>query len=70
MNPIFRFIWWLLSPAPFLAIRVVADLVATVAFTLQSNWTFTLWFAFVTAATVVADLRARRMEKNFKEMEP
>ncbi len=56
---------WILSPVPFLTIRLVGDVFAAAFFLLTRDFLAGAWFAIVALATFGSAIFARRREEAF-----
>jgi hypothetical protein len=55
-----QFFVWALSPVPFLALRLIADVISATIFLLSHDLLFGLWFVVVSLATLASEIIARR----------
>jgi hypothetical protein len=55
-----QFFVWALSPVPFLALRLIGDMISASVLLLSHDLLFGLWFVVVSLATLASEMIARR----------
>ena len=68
MNPLFRFIWWLLRPDVFLVLRVVADFAGGAWGILSGATLFGVWLLFVGVVTLASAGKELSERKELREL--